>query len=210
MLTEADVLSAAIEPGLARVPIRATQSPTLGWLAAAAAVLLALAPFPWYRSAYEGAKSRGTIEIARGTHVDLPQPESQADGLVRIRPVASSPMTAMILTRGWNWDCQCMAWSLLPWEDGATVAELSPDAHPELALDAADLPPYDHFVILAAAPSRAALPIGADEEGDLLACLNEQPSFDAGLVEPAEVSAYVQRCLPGDVTLVSRSFCPGE
>lgn len=210
MLDEADRLSAQAPRVVPRRPVSGARLSARGWVAAAAAAVLAFAFIP--RELKPGDLRRASAPWARAAvgHVDLTATASRDDGVMQFRPVSSDPMTAMVLARGWNWDCHCMAWSLLPWENGSIVTELSPEQRPELAFDAGDLPPYDHFVILAAAPSRAALPIGPDEEGDLLACLNEQPAFDAGLTEPGEVSAYVQRCLPGGVTVVSRSFCPGE
>ena len=121
---------------------------------------------------------------------------------------ASEPCTMVALLRTWNSACECLMWELHQWEDGATLAEVSPGEPVDVRLDVADSPPVQQLLVLAVSRERGDLPDRPDKAEELLECLNHSAPPLGATEDTASYASAVSACLPQGVTVVPASFVP--
>jgi len=203
-------LAHKLSPPTVQVPAAPHARPVswkLGWpAAAAAAILLALL---WPRGQTVPPKP---VEprLAAGPQcaVEYWPGTRQEDG-VRVdcfEPSATEPCTVLAVFHSWQKDCQCLGWQLYEWEDGRSLAELSPEEVRGITLEVTDAPPVEQLLVVAIAKDPSKLPHNEAQAAELLDCLHEVDP-PAGTQESATAYASaVQACLPDGVTIVPHAF----
>ena len=94
------------------------------------------------------------------------------------------------------------------WEDGAALAEMTPDQLREITLDVTGAPPVQQLLVVALARHASDLPRNDEQTTRLVHCLNEvQPPTVPG-DNADEYASVVRACLPNaeDITVVPQAF----
>ncbi len=168
--------------------------------AAAAALLLALLPTTAHRPP--------SAAFASSFQIDYCPTVPRYDG-VRIdhfEPSSDEQCTVLAIFNTWENDCQCLAWQLYEWEDGRSLAELSPNEIHKIAIDVTDAPPIEQLLVVAIAKNPSDLPSNERQASELLDCLNEVAPATEPYESAAAYASAVRACLPDSVTVVPQPF----
>jgi hypothetical protein len=178
-------------------------------LAAAAALAFLLWPS---RSAPADPERSAGHSVARAVPVSVryaPHAGGAAEPRVDcFQSTAQEPCVMLALFRTWNSACQCLMWELHQWEDGRTLAEITPGESIDIPFSSANSPPVQQLFVVAVSRERRYLPDRPAETDQLLECLNHSAP---PLGTPEDAGAYtsaVSGCLPSGVTVVPAAFTP--
>ena len=149
------------------------------------------------------------VQYAAATALDIAYcpGERTEDGrrVARFEPSAAQYCAVLAIFYTWHNGCRCLSWKLHEWDDGSTVAEITPGQEPEITLDVTDTPAVEQVLLVAISDDPGDLPSSEEETCGLIDCLNEVTPSEPASAAAAYASA-VKSCLPASVRVVPRSF----